>query len=279
MTTYAIGDVQGCHDELVALLDAVEFDRSRDRVVFAGDLVNRGPKSLEVLRLVRDLGGAATTLLGNHDLHLLAVANGGKMGRRDTLTPVLAASDCDELLDWLAQQPLAWHHEATGTLFVHAGVPPQWSAERTLELAAEAGATISGTGGRRFFARMYGDEPGRWKDALRGMDRTRFVVNCLTRLRYCDTEGRLDLRPKGKPGTQPSGLLPWFEVPGRATAGTHMVFGHWSTLGRVHWPEHNVDGLDTGCVWGGRLTALALETGKLIDVPSRNPRDPEEGGD
>lgn len=279
MTTYAIGDVQGCHDELVALLGAIDFDPARDRVVFVGDLVNRGPKSLEVLRLVRSLGEAATTLLGNHDLHLLAVANGGKVGRRDTLTPVLAASDCDELLDWLSQQPLAWRHDGTGTLFVHAGIPPQWTAEQTLELAAEASATISGTGGRRFFARMYGDEPARWKDSLRGMDRVRFVVNCLTRLRYCDAEGRLDLRPKGRPGTQPPGLLPWFEVPGRASEGTPIVFGHWSTLGRVRWPEHAVHGLDTGCVWGGRLTALALESGKLVDVPSIHPRDPEDPGD
>lgn len=279
MTTYAIGDVQGCHDELLALLAAVDFDRARDHVVLVGDLVNRGPNSLEVLRLVRSLGDAATTILGNHDLHLLAVSHGGRSGRRDTLTSLLAASDCDELLDWLVQQPLAWRHEATGTLLVHAGIPPQWTAAQTLELAAEASAQIAGANGPRFFSRMYGDEPDHWKDKLRGMERTRFVVNCLTRLRYCHADGRLDLRPKGAPGTQPPGVMPWFAVPDRASRDTDMAFGHWSTLGRVHWPEHRVHGLDTGCVWGGKLTALALETGKLTDVASRHPRNPGEPGD
>jgi bis(5'-nucleosyl)-tetraphosphatase (symmetrical) len=279
MTTYAIGDVQGCYDELLELLTAVGFDRARDHVILVGDLVNRGPNSLGVLRLVRGLGDAATTLLGNHDLHLLAVAYGGRPGRRDTLTGVLAASDCDELLDWLCRQPLAWRHASTGMLFVHAGVPPQWTAGQTLELAAEASALISGPEGRRFFSRMYGDEPDRWKDKLRGPERMRFVVNCLTRLRYCRADGELDLRPKGAPGTQPEGVLPWFAVPDRASRDTDMAFGHWSTLGRVHWPENRVHGLDTGCVWGGRLTALALETGQLTSVASRTSRDPEEPGD
>lgn len=272
MTTYAIGDVQGCHDELVELLARVRFDPSRDRVIFVGDLVNRGPKSLEALRMARDLGEAATIVLGNHDLHLLAVANGGKVGRRDTLTPVLAASDCDELLDWLARQPLAWRHDPTGMLFVHAGVPPQWTADQTLELAEEAGKVIAGGDGPRFFARMYGDEPDRWKPGLRGTDRLRFVVNCLTRLRYCDADGRLDLKPKGAPGTQASHLMPWFQIPGRATSRTPIVFGHWSTLGQVRWPAEQVHCLDTGCVWGGRLTALELETGRIVDVPSGRPR-------
>lgn len=279
MTTYAIGDVQGCHEELRDLLAALRFDRTLDHVIFVGDLVNRGPASLDVLRTVRALGGAATTVLGNHDLHLLAVAHGGRPGRRDTLNAVLAASDSDELLDWLASQPLAWRHRSSGTLFVHAGLPPQWTADQALELADEAQAVIGGTQGPRFFARMYGDEPDRWKPGLRGTERLRFVVNCLTRLRYCDADGHLDLKPKGAPGTQPPHLLPWFQVPGRASVGAPIVFGHWSTLGRVHWPPERVHGLDTGCVWGGRLTALALETGVLTSVPSRNPRDPEEPGD
>lgn len=272
MTTYAIGDVQGCHEELVELLGTLHFEPSRDRVVFVGDLVNRGPASLDVLRLARDLGPAAITVLGNHDLHLLAVAHGGRPGRRDTLNAVLAASDCDELLEWLGAQPLAWRHPETGTLLVHAGVPPQWSVEQTLELAQEASRVIAGTEGPRFFSRMYGDEPDRWKPGLRGTERLRFVVNCLTRLRYCDDKGRLDLKPKGAPGTQAPHLLPWFQVPGRATAGHPIVFGHWSTLGRVHWPEDHVHGLDTGCVWGERLTALELETGRIVDVPSRRRR-------
>lgn len=279
MATYAIGDVQGCHHELLSLLAAIGFDAARDRVVFVGDLVNRGPASLEVLRLVRGLGDAAVTLLGNHDLHLLAVAHGGRPGRRDTLNELLAASDCEELLDWLAAQPLAWQHPGTGMLLLHAGVPPQWSVAQTLELAAEASAAIAGADGPRFFARMYGDEPDRWRPKLRGIERLRFVVNCLTRLRYCDADGRLDLHPKGAPGSQPAGLLPWFEVPHRATASTPIVFGHWSTLGRVHWPQAQVYGLDTGCVWGGRLTALALESGELHSVASHRPRHPEEAAD
>ena len=272
MPSYAIGDVQGCHAELVDLLEALHLDRPCDRVIFGGDLVNRGPASLEVLRLVHELGPAATALLGNHDLHLLAVANGGKPGRRDTLTTLLAASDCDELLDWLIARPLAWLHPQTGTLLVHAGLAPQWTAGQTLELAQEASEVISGRGGRRFLSRMYGDEPQIWNDRLRGTDRTRFVVNCLTRLRYCRDDGSLDLRPKTAPGHQARGLRPWFQVPGRASLGTPIVFGHWSTLGKVHWAAEQVHGLDTGCIWGGRLTALNLDTGALTQVASRQPR-------
>jgi bis(5'-nucleosyl)-tetraphosphatase (symmetrical) len=279
MTTYAIGDVQGCHEELLALIAELAFDPARDRLIFVGDLVNRGPASLEVLRLVRGLGDAAVTVLGNHDLHLLAVAHGGRSGRRDTLTGVLAASDSDELLDWLSARPLAWRHPQTGTLLIHAGLPPQWTVAQTLELAAEASAVIAGSGGPRFFTRMYGDEPDRWKASLRGTDRLRFAVNCLTRLRYCDASGRLDLKPKGAPGTQPAGSMPWFQVSDRLSREDTIVFGHWSTLGRVHWPEHRVFGLDTGCVWGGRLTALALETGEVHSVASRHPRAPEEASD
>lgn len=272
MPSYAIGDVQGCHAELVELLASLRFDPSRDRVIFVGDLVNRGPASLEVLRLVRGLGAAATTLLGNHDLHLLAVANGGKPGRRDTLTAVLAASDYDQLLDWLGRQPLAWQHPASGALLVHAGVAPQWTVAQTLELAQEASEVISGNEGPRFLSRMYGDQPEQWKNRLRGFDRTRFVVNCLTRLRYCRPDGSLDLRPKSAPGTQTNGLLPWFQMPDRASRGTPIVFGHWSTLGQVYWPQEQVYGLDTGCIWGGRLTALNLDTGEITQVASHQPR-------
>lgn len=272
MPSYAVGDVQGCHAELMDLLAALQFDRERDRVIFVGDLVNRGPASLEVLRLVHGLGSAAITLLGNHDLHLLAVANGGKSGRRDTLTALLAASDSDQLLDWLITRPLAWQHPESGALLVHAGLAPQWTVPQTLELAQEASEVISGRGGRRFLARMYGDEPACWSPRLRGTERTRFVVNCLTRLRYCREDGSLDLRPKTAPGRQPTGLRPWFQVPGRASQGTPIVFGHWSTLGQVYWPEDQVYGLDTGCIWGGQLTALNLDTGALTQVASRQPR-------
>lgn len=279
MSTYAIGDVQGCHAELLDLLSALDFDPQRDRAVFVGDLVNRGPQSLEVLRLVRGLGSSAITLLGNHDLHLLAVANGGKPGRRDTLKAVLAAPDREDLLDWLVQQPLAWKHALSGTMLVHAGIAPAWTVEQTLALADEAHAVISGRQGGRFLSRMYGDHPEVWSETLRSVERTRFVVNCLTRARYCRPDGSLDLRHKLAPGTQSDGLVPWFQFPGRASRGTTLVFGHWSTLGRVHWIEDKVYGLDTGCVWGGRLTALDLETGRIVDVPSRSPRNPDEPGD
>lgn len=274
MATFAIGDIQGCHDELVALIRATGFSKKSDRLVFVGDLVNRGPQSLEVLRTVRDLGDRATVVLGNHDLHLLALAQGAKKGKRDTLDAVLSAPDRDELLDWLAHCPLAWRDPDTGTLMIHAGLPPQWTALNALEHAAEATQVIASRGRNRFLARMYGDDPDRWQEDLEGVERTRFVVNCLTRLRYCTGDGRLNLRPKGAPGTQPKGLTPWFATPGRASRGTPIVFGHWSTLGKVEWPEDRVWGLDTGCVWGGHLTALELGSGRLVQVKSRQKVDP-----
>lgn len=267
MRMFAVGDIQGCYKPLRALLDRLRFDPSQDRLLLCGDLVNRGPESLQVLRYVRALGPAALTVLGNHDLHLLAVAHGGKPGRRDTLDEVLAAPDRDELLDWLRRQPLAWQEPRSGTLLIHAGLPPQWTVARTLELAAEAGAVLSGAGARRFLASMYGDEPDLWDESLQGLPRLRFIVNALTRLRYCTPEGRLALRQKGAPGTQPAPLLPWFEAPQRRSAGTPIVCGHWSTLGRVHWPQQQLHGLDTGCVWGGRLTALELGSGALHELP------------
>lgn len=274
MATFAIGDIQGCCDELVDLVRATGFSQATDRLVFVGDLVNRGPKSLEVLRYVRSLGDRATIVLGNHDLHLLALAQGAKPGRRDTLEDVLAARDRDDLLDWLAQSPLAWRDPETGTLLIHAGLPPQWTVSEALELAAEASEVIAGRKRNRFLARMYGDEPDRWRDDLEGIERTRFVVNCLTRLRYCTADGRLNLRPKGAPGTQPKTLTPWFKAEGRASRGTPIVFGHWSTLGQIEWSEDRVWGLDTGCVWGGKLTALELGTGRVVQVKSRQKVDP-----
>ena len=279
MPIYAVGDLQGCFDELQVLVERLKFDPARDRLVFCGDLVNRGPKSLEVLRYVRSLGDAAITVLGNHDLHLLAVAHGGKPGRRDTLTEILAASDCDELLDWLLEQPLAWRDPDSGTLVIHAGLPPQWTVDETLALANEASAVIRGTDGRRFFGRMYGDQPDTWDPRLRGQDRIRFIVNCLTRLRYCRADGQLDLRPKGAPGSQATHLLPWFQVPGRLSRGTPIVFGHWSTVGQVAWPEERVYGLDTGCIWGGMLTAMELRTGQLVQVPGAQHAEIEAGSD
>ncbi|HZR37158.1 MAG TPA: symmetrical bis(5'-nucleosyl)-tetraphosphatase [Nevskia sp.] len=266
MTTYAIGDLQGCYDTLRRLLDRVHFDPAHDVLWFTGDLVNRGPQSLPTLRYVYRLGAAARTVLGNHDLHLLAVANGGRKGRRDTLDEILAAPDRDELLDWLRRQPLLL--EAPGVAVLHAGLPPQWDLAQARACAREAESVLAGPDYAAFLREMYGDEPAVWDEALRGLPRLRYIINCYTRLRYCGAGGRLDFAHKGSPGTQPEGLLPWFQAPGRRSAGTTLVFGHWSTLGRVRWPEHQVYGLDTGAVWGGRLTALRLEDWRLLDVPS-----------
>lgn len=265
MTTWAIGDLQGCYDELRRLLDRLAFDPRADRLLFTGDLVNRGPQSLECLRFVRSLAGAAVTVLGNHDLHLLAVAQKGS-GQKpgDTLDAVLAAPDAAELLDWLARQPLAWR-DSGGALLVHAGLPPQWDVDTALRLAAEVSAALAGPQRRDLLAQLYGDSPDCWDESLDGWPRLRFVVNCLTRLRYCAADGRLALRHKGRPGSEPPGLFPWFAVPGRRSAGARVIFGHWSTLGRVAWSEHAVYGLDTGCIWGGRLTALDLDRGRLVD--------------
>lgn len=268
MTVYAIGDVQGCLAPLRALLDKVAFDPARDRLWFAGDLVNRGPESLGVLRFVRQLGAAAITVLGNHDLHLLAVAAGASgPKRRDTLGDILNAPDRDDLLEWLRRQPLLHHDARLGYTLVHAGLLPQWDLTLALSLAAEVEAVLCGPDHAAFFAQMYGDEPNHWEPGLCGIDRLRVVLNACTRLRYCDADGRMDLRPKGAPGTQPPHLLPWFAVPGRRNADLRILFGHWSTLGA--WQGAGVTGLDSGCVWGQTLTAARLDPAgpALIHVP------------
>jgi bis(5'-nucleosyl)-tetraphosphatase (symmetrical) len=266
MATYAIGDVQGCYDELRRLLDQVRFDPHADRLWFAGDLVNRGPYSLQTLRFVKSLGERAVTVLGNHDLHLLAVAHGGRPGRRDTLDEVLRADDRDELLDWLRRQPLLHAPEGSPYALLHAGLPPQWTLANACRYAREVETRLSSDDYVDFLTHMYGDEPHRWNVLLRGMSRLRFIVNCFTRLRYCRRDGSMELKEKGAPGSQPKDLVPWFMAPRRRSADTILICGHWSTLGRVHWPEHKVYGLDTGCVWGQRLTALRLEDGSLHSV-------------
>lgn len=279
MATYAIGDIQGCFDALRRLLDRIAFDPAVDRLWLAGDLVNRGPDSAETLRYVRGLGAAATTVLGNHDLHLLAVADGGKPGRRDTLDDILKAPDRDELLHWLRQQPLM-HTSADGRWhLLHAGLPPQWTISDAQACAREAEAALRGDEHSELLRRMYGDQPDHWDPHHRGVARLRFIINCFTRLRYCSAEGRIDPGPKGRPGTQDARLLPWFAVPGRRSANASILFGHWSTLGRVHWPEHKVWGLDTGCIWGGRLSALKLETRELESVDCPQYHQHEGGGD
>jgi bis(5'-nucleosyl)-tetraphosphatase (symmetrical) len=255
---YAIGDIQGCLEPLQALLARLRFSADRDQLLLAGDLVNRGPDSLGVLRLVRSLGAAARTVLGNHDLHLLALCHGTSRQPRpgDTLDEILAAPDREALLGWLLEQPLAVDDAQHGDLLVHAGVIPQWSREDLLENARAAQAALRADP-PAFFAAMYGNQPALWQDALTPMDRHRFTVNVLTRLRYCQPDGRIDLQLKGAPGTQPPPWRPWFEHEHRLLRDRRIIFGHWSTLGLVNRPD--VLALDTGCVWGGLLTAVNLD--------------------
>jgi len=268
MALYLIGDVQGCDAALGRLLDELAFSPSRDRLVLLGDLVNRGPQSLAVLRRVRALGDAAQGLLGNHDLHLLAVSLGVRPPHRsDTLADILRAPDRQALLDWLRQRPLAWREQ--GVLMVHAGVLPQWSAAQTLALAGEVEAALRSADWADFMRQMYGNRPDAWHDGLRGAERLRVIVNALTRLRFCTPEGRMEFATKaGGAAAAPPGHLPWFDVPARRTAGEVVAFGHWSTLGWLDRPD--LISLDTGCVWGGCLSAVRLGAGarerELIQV-------------
>ena len=263
MSTYAIGDVQGCYDELRTLLDRIGFDDRRDRLWFVGDLVNRGPQSLETLRFIRGLGSSAVAVLGNHDLHLVMVAAGqGRQSDEDTLTPILQAPDRDGLLDWLRACPLM--HVEGGHAMVHAGLLPHWSVARALQLADEVHAALMAADYTDFLAHMWGSQPEAWRDELQGWDRLRVIVNAMTRLRFCTPDGRMALASKGPPERAPAGTLPWFAVPGRASADHTVLFGHWSALGlRI---ESNLAGLDTGCLWGGSLTAFRLEDRQLFQV-------------
>lgn len=256
---YLIGDVQGCCDALDRLLAEIGFSPSRDRLYMLGDLVNRGPDSLGVLRLLRGFGDAAVCLLGNHDLNLLAVAAGlRKPHRKDTLQDILDAPDRDAWIDWLREHKLAV--QAHGWLMVHAGVAPQWDAELTLKLAGEVETLLRGGELEGFLRVMYGNEPSRWRDDLLGAERWRFAVNALTRIRFCSAvDGTLEFESKEGLGSAPPGFVPWFEAPGRRTQGTPIAFGHWSTLGLINQPD--LLALDTGCVWGGRLTAVRVDGG------------------
>jgi bis(5'-nucleosyl)-tetraphosphatase (symmetrical) len=263
MPTYAIGDLQGCQDSLLRLLDEIRFDPAADRLWLVGDLVNRGPDSLAVLRFVKSLGNAAISVLGNHDLHLLALAEGfGRVHKGDTLDDILNAPDRNELLAWLRRQKLAWCEG--DWLMVHAGVLPDWTADDTMQRAAEAEAMLQGAHYRDFFAQMYGNAPIAWDDSLQGIERLRVIVNAFTRLRYCSAEGEMEFHHKGAPGTQPPGWLPWFEVPGRKSAAATVIIGHWSTLGLIN--RSDLIALDTGCLWGGRLTAVRLEDRQVFAV-------------
>ncbi|NIR60919.1 MAG: symmetrical bis(5'-nucleosyl)-tetraphosphatase [Gammaproteobacteria bacterium] len=262
MAHYAVGDVQGCLGPLRRLLEALRFDPAADRLWLTGDLVNRGPDSLATLRLIRELGEAAVAVLGNHDLHMLAVAAGAEPAKTsDTFDDVLSAPDRETLLEWLRHRPLLHRDTALGWTLLHAGLPPQWDIDTAQARAREVETALRGPRCRELLTGMYGDEPERWSDSLAGAPRLRFIINCLTRLRFCDAAGRLALGVKGPPGAQPEGYLPWFEIPGRASAGARIVFGHWAALGTRAGPD--AYGIDGGCVWDGRLVALRLD----VDPP------------
>ncbi len=264
MSTYAIGDIQGCHDSFLRLLATCDFNPARDRLWLVGDLVNRGPRSLDTLRFVKALGDAAITVLGNHDLYLLMIAEGveKRRGKDDTLDEILAAPDRDELLDWLRRRPLC-HVEGEYCL-VHAGLLPQWTAPKARALAVEVEGLLQGERYHDTLAHMWGSEPAQWSDDLIGWDRMRVIVNAMTRMRFCSPEGTMEFHTKGEVADAPPGYLPWFEVPGRASAESVLVTGHWSALGlRV---EPRLLALDSGCLWGRHLTAVRLEDRQVFQV-------------
>jgi bis(5'-nucleosyl)-tetraphosphatase (symmetrical) len=263
MATYVIGDIQGCFEALEKLLDRIGFDARRDRLWFVGDLVNRGPDSLATLRFVKSLGEGAVTVLGNHDLHLLTVAAGfAHLHRGDTVSDILQAPDREELLAWLRGCKLM--HVEEGWAMVHAGLLPQWRIERAHDLAREVESVLRGPGYVDMLRHMYGNRPDEWDDSLQGDDRLRVIVNAMTRLRLCTPQGKMDFRHKSAPRNLPSGYLPWYAIPHRASAGHPIVFGHWSTLG-LHAAD-DVVALDSGCLWGNALSALRLHDRKIFQV-------------
>lgn len=263
MATYAIGDIQGCHSALLRLLERVAFDPLHDRLWVVGDLVNRGPESLQVLRYLQGLGDAATVVLGNHDLYLLMVAAGfDRRDKDDTLFQVLEAPDRDSLLAWLAGLPLI-HVEGDYAL-LHAGLLPMWTITRAQELAAEVSAALTGTDAQKFLLHLAGNRPERWADNLKGWDRLRVIVNAFTRMRFCTPGGHMALRAKGPPDRAPAGTVPWFLAPDRYSRTHTIVCGHWSALG--YYRGNGVIALDSGCVWGGKLTAVQLDSGAVFQV-------------
>jgi bis(5'-nucleosyl)-tetraphosphatase (symmetrical) len=258
MALYAIGDLQGCATEFDALLKKIRFRPSRDKLWLVGDLVNRGPDSLAVLRRVIGLGRSVVSVLGNHDLHLLAtVAGRRELSPADTFHDVLEAPDVADLIDWLRHRPLL-HYDATARrVLVHAGIPPVWTVTEARTQAREIEALLRGRRWRSALRSMYGNEPSVWSGKLDREERRRFTINALTRMRYCTRRGKLDLSHSGPPGTQPKGLLPWFDVPKRRSTNVHVVFGHWAALGLLR--RADVTALDTGCAWGNSLTAVRLD--------------------
>jgi bis(5'-nucleosyl)-tetraphosphatase (symmetrical) len=266
MTTYAIGDVQGCLVELEKLLKQINFDNENDTLWFTGDLVNRGPYSLETLRFVKSLGKKHIIVLGNHDLHLLAVASGAAyLNPEDTLTEILQANDSVELLSWLSHRPLLHHDKTSQFVMVHAGLAPAWSLHTAKELAHEVETVLRGEAAGMLLKNMYGNQPDQWNDHLTGIERWRCIINYLTRMRFCRADGSLDLIYKGAVVSKPKDVVPWFETADRLNANEKIIFGHWAALGgKTHFP--NLYPLDTGCVWGNCLTALRLEDEQRFSV-------------
>lgn len=267
MATYAVGDIQGCLSDLKELLKLVDFDKKKDCLWLAGDLVNRGPESLETLRFVKALGKSARTVLGNHDLHLLAAARGYKrLGRKDTLNEILEAEDRNVLLDWLIQQPLLHHDNELNTTMVHAGIPPMWKLKQAKHYAAEIHDVLTTPKlAEQYFANMYGNKPDVWDEDLKGPERWRVITNYFTRMRFCTNTGELEFDSKCSPSQPPTGYKPWFEIKDHACANKKILFGHWAAL-MGETGHNNFIGLDTGCVWGGYLTMLCLETGERYAV-------------
>lgn len=267
MSTYVIGDLQGCLTPLVQLLEQIQYRPEQDKLWFAGDLINRGHESLETLRFIKSLGDNATVILGNHDLHLLAVSHGfGTLKRGDTLTEILSARDRDELMDWLRQQPLCHYDKTLNTVMTHAGIPPCWSLEDTLTFAKEVETKLKSDTVDEFFAAMYGNTPNQWDNTLTGLDRLRAITNYLTRMRFCDKNSKLDLKSKEGINTASKGYAPWFNYPTKLPEDCHIVFGHWAALeGKTQ--QDRIHALDTGCVWGGSLTALRLEDRQRFSTP------------
>ena len=278
MAVYAIGDLHGCLEPLQRLLDRIAFDPASDRLWLTGDLVNRGPTSLATLRFVRSLGALAITVLGNHDLHLLATGyvDNRPRKKRDTLQPILAAEDRDELLDWLRRRPLLHHDAALDFTLVHAGLPPLWDLADARAAAAELEAVLRGDQVVDFLQHMYGNEPAQWDPALEGVDRLRYIVNALTRMRFLWPDGSLELASKGTLKRASAELIPWYRFPGRRSAGLRLVFGHWSLLGEI--AHEGAFSVDTGCVYGGRLTAMRLHDGVRTSIECGPPLwDPRDG--
>lgn len=273
MATYAIGDLQGCFDELMDLLNEINFDERNDQLWFAGDLINRGPKSLQCLEFVFDRKDNVNTVLGNHDLHLLAIYEHVRQPHSsDTFDEILRSNNIKELVTWYRKQPFILHSEEFDYFLVHAGIPPQWSMSRSLDLANEVSQVLQTDQYFEFIQVMYGNKPDSWNEGLSGFDRVRYIINCFTRIRYCDQQGKLNLKENAEPGKQTAELVPWYAYPGRISKGQKILFGHWSTVtlgSEQDFRKFNAYPLDTGCLWGGTLTAMRLEDAHWFSVPSR----------